>query len=190
MPSTAPAALKYSNLNVEPTEAWPGQLVNASLDVSNTGNESISYLLPFSVNGVVNQTVEVQLAAGASETVTATFNESSIGTYQLTAGGQSNTINIVPTGEYTLHYISTEGGFPFTLDGVPEVSPFSGLVTAGPHTITVPAVAKITVAGWGLVSYDFSSWNSGSTSLTQTINVQGETYAVTNYVRQGSCPSL
>ena len=62
MPSTAPAALKYSNLNVEPTEAWPGQLVNASLDVSNTGNESISYLLPFSVNGVVNQTVEVQLA--------------------------------------------------------------------------------------------------------------------------------
>jgi hypothetical protein len=190
MPSTAPAALKYSNLNVEPTEAWPGQLVNASLDVSNTGSENISYLLPFSVNGVVNQTVEVQLAGGASETVTATFNESSIGTYQLTAGGQSNQFSIVPTGEYTLHYISSANGFPFTLDGVSEVSPFSGLVAAGPHTIAVPSVAQIEVGGWGLVSYDFSSWNSGSTSLTQTFNVQGETYAVTNYIRQGSCPSL
>ena len=73
---------------------------------------------------------------------------------------------------------------------MPEVSPFSGLVTAGPHTITVPAVAQIQVPGWGLVSYDFSSWNGGSTSLSQTINVQGETYAATNYIREGSCPSL
>ena len=82
----------------------------------------------------------MQLAVGASETVTTSLNESSTGTYELTAGGQSNQFTIVPTGEYTLHYLSSADGLPFTLDGVSEVSPFSGLVTVGPHTITVPAV--------------------------------------------------
>ena len=189
-PLPLPAALKLSNLFVAPTEAWPGQLVNASLDVSNTGNETISYLLYFFVNGVANQSAPVQLAAGASENVSVALAESNVGTYQLATGDQSNQFTIVPTGEYTLDYFSTADGFPFSLDGTPEFSPFSGLVTAGPHTITVPYVAKIQVPGWGLVSYDFSSWNGGSSSLTQTFNVQGITYAVTNYIRQGSCPSL
>jgi hypothetical protein len=105
-------------------------------------------------------------------------------------GGQINQFTIVPTGEYTLHVITSASGFPFTLDGTSETSPFSGLVTSGQHTITIPNVAQIQVAGWGLVSYDFSSWNSGGTSLTQVVNVQDETYLSANYIRQGSCPSL
>jgi hypothetical protein len=185
-----PVALKVSNLFVNPTEAWPGQLVNASVNVSNTGTENISYLLPFSVNGEVNQSVQVQLAGGASGTVTASFNESSIGTYQLSADGQNNQFSIVPTGEYTLHFIATKVGLPFTLDGVSEVSPFSGLVTAGTHTITVPASPQIQVAGWGLTTFVFSSWDDGSTSLSKTFNVQGETYEISIYIRTGSCPSL
>ena len=190
VPLSVIAALRYSNLYVNQTEAWPGQLVNVSIDVTNIGSANVTYLLPFSVNGQVAQNVQLELAPGASETATAALNETSLGTYQLTAGGESNQFTIVPTGEYTLHYISTRAGFSFTLDGTPEVCPFSELVTAGSHTITVPAVAKIQVPGWGLVTYDFSDWDAGSTSLTQTINVQGETYEVTNYIRQGSCPSM
>ncbi len=190
LPSSSPLGLIYSNLNVVNTEAWPGQLVNVTMDVQNIGLANITYLLPFFVDGQVAQSVPVQLAAGASGTVSASYNESSLGTYQITAGSQSNQFTIVPTGEYTLNYLSSASGFSFTLDGTPEVTPYSALVSAGPHTITAPAVCQIQVAGWGLVSYDFSSWDDGSTSLTQTFNVEGQTYAVTNYIRQGSCPSL
>jgi hypothetical protein len=192
-PSPLPAALKVSNFIVASTEAWPGQLVNASVDVSNTGSENISYLLPFLVNGEVVQSVQVQLAGGASETVTTALTESSIGTYQLTAGGQSNQFSIVPTGEYTLHYSSNPAGLPFTLDGVSYVSSYSELIDVGPHTIVVPTVSQTEVPGFGLVAENFLSWSDGSTDPTKTVNIQGETYLSSNYeweMKAGSCPSL
>ena len=133
------------------------------------------------MNGVVAQSVQVQLAGGASETVTAALSESSTGTYVVSAGGQNNQFTIVPTGYYTLNYYSSYAGLPFTLDGVSEVSPFSGLVTAGPHTLVVPATTQIEESPQGLVTWNFNSWDDGSTALTRTVNVQGETYVATNY---------
>ena len=65
-PTPMPTALRVSNMFINPSEGWPGQLVNVSVDVANTGNETISYSLPFSVNGQVDQHVQVDLAAGAS----------------------------------------------------------------------------------------------------------------------------
>ena len=129
VPLSVIAALRYSNLYVNQTEAWPGQLVNVSVDVTNTGSESISYSLPFFVNGQVAQNVQVQVAGGATETIMAALKESSLGSYSVTAGGQSDQFTIVPTGEYTLHYITTVAGFSFTLDNTPEVCPFSELVS-------------------------------------------------------------
>jgi hypothetical protein len=189
-PTPMPATLKIANLFISPIEAWLGQLVNVSVDVTNKGNENISYLLPFLVNGGVEQSAQVELAPGASSTVTVSLNESRIGTYPITCGGQTNTLNIVPTGKHTLHYIASRGGLPFTLDGVSEVSPFAGLVDVGIHSVVVSANAQIQTAGWGSTTFVFSSWNDGSTSLTKTVDVEAVTYVISNYVRQGSCPSL
>ena len=61
-PTPMPATLKVANMLISPLEAWPGQLVNVSVDVTNTGSENISYRLPFLVNGEVAQSVQVQLA--------------------------------------------------------------------------------------------------------------------------------
>lgn len=189
-PTVMPAALKLSNFNVNPTEAWPGQQVNMSVNVQNTGNESISYSLPFYANGEVAQSVEVQLSTGASETVIAGINESSTGNYKVAVGGISNSFNIVETGKHTIHYLSGKDGLPFTIDGVSHLSPYTELVDVGPHTFTVPASAQTNNPGWGLTTYGFTSWNDGSTSLTKTVDVEGEIYVVTNWIRQGSCPSL
>jgi len=192
MPSTAPASLRFSNLYVSSLEAWPGQIDNVSVDVSNIGSENVSYSLPFYVNGKVAQSVQVQLASGTHETVTAAINETVVGTYQVAAGGIGNSFSIVPAGEYTLNVILTESGMTFTLDGVSQVSPFSGLVTAGLHTVTVPSSTQVETAGWGLQTYSFTSWDDGRTSLTRTVNVQDETYIAASYVRTSgtSCPSL
>jgi hypothetical protein len=192
-PIPMPAALHFTNLFITNTEAWPGQQVNASVDVTNTGSASISYLLPFFVNGAVATSVQVLLAGGASETVNAALSESNLGTYLLSVGGQNNQFSIVPTGEYTLSYTSTQAGLPFTLDGAPETAPFSQLVTAGPHTINVEAVAQIVIQPYGLVSFNFDNWFDGSAALTRTINVEGDTFVGTSYIIQykpGSCPSL
>jgi len=191
-PTTAPAALRFSNLDVSETEAWPGRAINASVDVRNAGNETVSYQLPFFVNGQVAQTVQVQLEPGASTTAWTEINESSIGTYQITAGGQNNQFSVVPTGEYTLNVILTQAGITFTLDGGSQVAQYSSLVTAGPHTIVLPSTAQVENAEWGLCTYTFTSWNDGSTSLSETVNVQSETFVAANYVRTAptSCPEL
>ena len=188
-PLPMPTTLTAANM-VCPLEAWPGQLVNVSVEVSNTGNGNISYSLPFFVNGAVAQSVQVQLAAGTSENVTTALTESNNGTYVVSAGGQNAQFTIVPTGYYTLSYYSSYDGLPFTLDGVSEVSPFSELVAVGDHTLTVPSTAQVTESLRGTVTWDFDSWDDGSTSLSITVNVQGETILATNYAYTGSCPSL
>jgi len=191
-PAPMPATLELSNLYLNATEAWPGQLINASVDVLNTGNESVTYQLPFSVNGEIAQTVQVQLAPGNSTTVSASISEGTVGSYQLAAGGESVPFSIVPTGEYTLHVIMTEPGTPFTLDGVSQVSPYSELVAAGPHTILAPSTTIVDIGEWGPCTFTFTGWNGGSMSLSETINVEGETYEAANYLRTAptSCPEL
>ena len=191
-PATMPPALKLSNFYLNTTEAWPGQLINASIDALNSGNESISYQLPFLVNGQVAQTVQVQLAPSNFTTVSTLISESSTGSYQLTVGGQSIPFTIVPVGEHTLNVIMNVAGITFTLDGVSYSTRFSGLVSAGEHTVTVQSPESAETQEWGSVTYAFSGWNDGSTSLSYTVNVEGLTYAVGNFYRISptSCPEL
>ncbi len=40
------------------------------------------------------------------------------------------------------------------------------------------------------MTFTFTSYNDGSKSVSKTIDLEQETYVVTNYVRPGSCPSL
>jgi hypothetical protein len=189
-PTPMPAALKVSNMFVNPVEVWPGQAINVSVDVTNTGSENVSYTLPFLVNDAVVQRVQVQLAGGAAESILTSFNESIIGSYRAVVGGKTTSFKVVETGKHTLNVISSRGGFSFTLDGTPEVAPYKELVDVGPHTIAFPAEEQIQVSGWGTVKFDFASWNDGSTQLSKTVDIEAQTYAVTYYIRLGSCPSL
>ncbi len=189
-PTPVPTTLEVSNLFINPIEAWPGQQINISVDLTNTGSGNISYSLPFFVNGQDAQRAQVELGPSASTTATVALNETNMGTYPVTCGGQNNQFSIVETGKHTLHYITTHYGIPFTLDGVAEIAPYTGLVDVGPHTLVVPASAQVSNPGWGLVTYSFNSWNDGNTSLSKTVNVQNEIYVVSTYIRLGSCPSL
>lgn len=189
-PSPAPAILKVTNLFIDPIEAWVDQPINVSVNVLNTGNQEINYSLPFSVDGKVVQSVQVLLAPHEGSSATATLNESNIGSYRATVIGLGTTFRVVETGKHTLHVISGRSGFSFTLDGVAEVTPFVELVDVGVHTVVFPSEEQIQISGWGLVSFSFGTWSDGSTALSKTVNVQGETYAITTYYRLGSCPSL
>ena len=193
-PTPIPTTLSVANMFIDPLESWPGQPVNVTVDLTNTGTESISYSLPFLVNDVRATSVQVELAAGASQTVTASLNENAIGKYRATVAGKTTTFRIVETGKHTLHIISTRVGFSFTLDDTTKKTPFNELVDVGPHNIVFPDKEEIQIGGWGLVPFGFAGWNDGSRQLTRNVDVQKETYAIINYIRivpaTGSCPSL
>lgn len=123
IPQPMPKTLKVSKMFIDPLEAWPDQLVYISVEVNNTGSENISYRLPLLVNGTLATTVKVELAPGATATVTITTNESSVGKYLVSAGGyRGSQFKIVPNGKHTLHYISSRPGLPYTLDGTEHKS--------------------------------------------------------------------
>lgn len=191
-PTALPNSFKVSNLYIDPIEAWPNQTISATVQVKNNGDGNISYLFPFSVNGVIAQQVPIQVAARTAMNVTASFNETALGSYQLNAGGQVNTFTVVPAGEHTLNVIMSQAGITFTLDGASYTTRYSGLVTVGVHTITVPSSQQVQNSMWGLVTYTFSGWNDGSTSLSLTVNVNELTYAVGSFYRSAptSCPEL
>lgn len=113
-PAPMPASVKVSNLNVNPIEAWPNQTISATITVSNTGSENLTFSVPFSVNGQIVQYVPLQLNASASANVTGNFTEPSVGSYQLNAAGQSITVTVVPQGEHTINVILNQQGVPFT----------------------------------------------------------------------------
>ncbi len=193
-PAALPESLKFSNLFLAPTEAWPNQEVNVTIDVQNTASDAVSFALPFNVNGASYSRVQVDLEPHAFQTVSATISESATGSYRVTAGGQGGTLKIVEAGKHTLHVIATRVGFTFTLDGATKTTPFSELVEVGSHTIVFPDPEKIQIGGWGVVPFGFAGWNDGTASTTRTLDVQKETYAIVNFVRivspTGSCPSL
>gem|GEM_PF-5966543 len=108
-----PATLKVSNLFIDPIEAWINQPINVSVNVQNTGKTDINYSLPFKVDGNVVQSALVQLAPHESSSVTATLNESSLGSYRATVSGLGTTFKVVETGKHTLHVVSGRTGFSF-----------------------------------------------------------------------------
>ena len=59
----------------------------------------------------------------------------------------------------------------------------ASLVTAGSHTIAVPATTLVAKGGWGLVNYAFGGWNDGSMSLSKTVDVETVVYVSANYIR-------
>jgi CARDB len=190
-PVPLPADLKFANLILSPVEAWPNQQVNVTVDVTNTGNETLSFALPFNIDGAPVSRIQVDdLAPHQTQTVITNLTEGNIGSYKVTAGGQGVTLRVVEEGKHTLHVLSSRTGFSFTLDGTPQTTPSQQLVDDGQHTVTFPAQEQIQIGGWGTVTFAFSNWNTGSTSGSQTFDVEQETYAITNYIRLGSCPSL
>ena len=188
LPSTS--TLKVSNLFIDPNEVWAGEPINISVNASNTGEETSSYVLTYKVNNVIRETVRIQLSAGETKTVTATVNETSEGTYSVDVEGLKGHYNVVPTGKHTLMVLLSGSSYAmdFTLDGVDHSTPYSELLPVGTHTVTV----QFTVAVKQAV-FQFAYWGDGSKNTAITIDLQSRKALVATYTLisgHPSCPSL
>ena len=86
-PVLAPAEFTSSALNISPREVDIGETVTISVLVTNIGEEEGSYTVTLKINGVVEQTREVTLAGGASQTVTFTTTKDEAGIYSVDVDG-------------------------------------------------------------------------------------------------------
>ena len=90
----APAAITTSSLSISPREVDIGETVTISVLVANTGEEQGSYTVTLKVNGVVEETREITLAGGASETATFTVAEDEAGTYSVNIDGLTGSFTV------------------------------------------------------------------------------------------------
>ncbi len=93
-PVLAPAAFASSSLSISPLEVDIGQTVTISLLVANTGEEEGSYTVTLKLNGAVEETREITLAGGSSETVTFTTAEDEAGTYSVDVDGLTGSFTV------------------------------------------------------------------------------------------------
>ena len=186
-----PSTLRISFLITDPYEVWVNEQVTISVNVTNTGNEAITYPLPFKVNNVIRATKVIQIAAGETQTIVANVTESSEGTYSVDVMGVRGSFTIVPTGYHTLQVLRSGSGskpMTFTRDGLSFSTPYSELLPVGPHTITVQDPYETNTA-----IFKFNYWSDGDTHATKTVNLQRRMSFVATYTLisgVASCPSL
>ena len=97
------AEFQVSAFQVTPNEVAAGQTVNVQANVKNTGEVGGSYLAELKVDGDIVETREVNVDAGATETVSFTYSQDTDGTYILGVDGQTATLKVITLyGKLTL----------------------------------------------------------------------------------------
>jgi len=94
-PEPAPARFTISSLGVSPSELAPGEEVNISVLVANTGGEAGSYQVTLVINDLVEATKEVTVRAGLSKEVTFSVTKEEADTYAVTVDGLSDSFMVV-----------------------------------------------------------------------------------------------
>jgi hypothetical protein len=80
------SVFSLGSLIVTPGEAKPGDTVTVSFDVANTGEAQGSYLAVLRINGIEEDSEEIQLAGGETRTVTFTTSRQDPGSYEIEIG--------------------------------------------------------------------------------------------------------
>ncbi len=90
-PTPEPAAFSLSSLAISPGEIAGGDSVTISVEVANTGEEAGNYEVILKIDGVVEASKEVSVAAGASQEVIFTVSKDVAKTYSVDVNGLSGT---------------------------------------------------------------------------------------------------
>jgi len=90
-PAPGPAAFSLSSLTISPSEIALGESVTISVEVTNTGEEAGNYEVILKIDGVVEASEEVSVAAGASQEVIFTVAKDVAKTYSVDVHGLSGT---------------------------------------------------------------------------------------------------
>ncbi len=85
---------EVSNLVINPSIARPGEVVTISVDVTNSGDIEGTYTAILEINDTVEETKDVTVASGETETVTFTTSRDEEGTYSVTIAELTATFTV------------------------------------------------------------------------------------------------
>jgi len=88
------AVFASSDLSISPGEVSIGETVTIGVIVTNTGNLAGSYEVTLKINDVLEETSEVTLDAGATESVTFTVSREEAGSYSVLIDGLSGSFTV------------------------------------------------------------------------------------------------
>jgi hypothetical protein len=88
------AVFSAAQLSVSPSAVYVGDTVTISVLVANNGDAAGSYAVTLKIDGVVEETKEIALDAGASEEVTFTTTKNTAGTYSVEVGGLNGSFTV------------------------------------------------------------------------------------------------
>ncbi len=92
--SMPPAAFTSSSLVISPAEVAPGEKVNISISVANTGSREGRYTVVLKINGVEEAEKRVTIAAGGSQEVSFTVAKEEAGSYTVAVDGLSGSFAV------------------------------------------------------------------------------------------------
>ena len=181
-----------SNMQVNPYEVWPDEPVNVTATANNPSSQPDLLMVKISVDDVVAGSQVLQLAAGASHTISFTINATTEGRHTLKMNSLTNSFTVVKTGYHTITISRSGGGsksVPFTLNGQGGYgTTYTALLPVGEYTISVPDPFNV---GTGVLA--FTSWSDGSHSASRTFTLDKRLILVATYnliSGYASCPSL
>jgi len=90
-----PAAFTLSSLDISPSKVAPGEKVNISTLVANTGGMEGSYTVVLAINGVKEAEGSVTIAAGSSQGVSFSVVKEEGGIYRVVVDGLSGSFTVV-----------------------------------------------------------------------------------------------
>lgn len=88
-----PASFTVSNLNVSPTTVDSGKVVTITAIISNTGELAGTCQVTLQVNGVTEDTEDINIDGGVSKMVTFTTSKIAAGTYTITVTTPTGSVN-------------------------------------------------------------------------------------------------
>jgi len=114
---TPPSSLSTSSIKIEPAQMLLNQGTKISINVSNRGNTVESYQASLTINGTLEQSQVVDIAAGATETIVFNLTRTEPGDY------------VVSVNEHQVEFTVTEDAF-----------------SQQSNTMGAPTIAAITLA--------------------------------------------
>jgi len=104
-PVSADNGYGYGNaLSISPPEVTFGEEVTVSVTLVNTSEVEETYEVVLEIDGVVEDTREISIGAGSSQTVTFTTSRDAAGTYTVSAGGQTGSFTVREGAPWVLNW--------------------------------------------------------------------------------------
>lgn len=150
----AQATTEVMDLEIDPTEATPGQKVTVRALVANSRDVEEVFAVELEVNGEVTDSRDVTLTAGGSQLVEFGYTPQAAGTYNISVGDRDVTLEVTPVA-------------PEPITPEPQSEPVFRL---GPVVRLRPVCDQIESSADGLVELFFSN-----PSLNE-VTLQGDCY--------------